>query len=211
MLGIVDRNGYTYFGRTNHVDRSLVTFKDFEYFTQETMSKQHTAGLDFDSCDIILCSYCLDFAFLRIVGDECTRSRGIHCIEQTHGDVSILGRLDTGRVQDFCTEVCQLGCLFKMKMAHGRGLVHNTRVVVVHTVDVRPNLDFGSIDSRTYQRSGIIAAATLQIVYLAIGVAADKTLCDINVGIGMQLKLNLKFFFDVNRIRFSILVRTHIF
>ena len=80
-----------------------------------------------------------------------------------------------------------------MKMTHRRSLVHNTRVVVVHAVDIRPNLDFGSVDGSTNQRSGIVAAATLQIVYLAIGVAADETLRDINFGIGMQFQLNLEF------------------
>ena len=175
------------------------------------MSKQHTAGLDFDGRDIVLSGYRLDFPFLRIVGDECTRSRRVHCIEQTHGDVGVLGGLNTGGVQDFCAEVCQLGRFFKMKVTHRRSLVHNTRVVVVHTVDVRPNLDFGSIDGSAYQGSGIIAAAALQVVYLAISVATDETLCDVDFRIGMQFELNLEFIFDINRVGLRVLVRTHVF
>jgi len=98
-----------------------------------------------------------------------------------------------------------------MKVTHRRSLVYNTRVVVVHTVDVRPNLDFGSIDGSAYQGSGIIAAAALQVVYLAIGVAADETLCDVDFRIGMQFELNLEFIFDINRVGLRVLVRTHVF
>ena len=85
-------------------------------------------------------------------------------------------------------------------MTHRRSLVHNTGVVVVHAVDIRPNLDFGSV-----------ASATLQIVYLAVGVAADVPLSDINLSIRMQFQLNLELVLDIDRIGLGILVRTHVF
>ena len=43
VFRVIYRDRHTDFRSTNHIDRSLVTFKDFEYFAQETMSKQHTA------------------------------------------------------------------------------------------------------------------------------------------------------------------------
>ena len=114
-------------------------------------------------------------------------------------------------MQNLGTEVCQLGGLFEMQMTHRRSLVHNTGVVVVHAVDIRPNLDFGSVDGSTNQRSRIVASATLQIVYLAVGVAADVPLSDINLSIRMQFQLNLELVLDIDRIGLGILVRTHVF
>ena len=175
------------------------------------MSKQHAAGFDFNSCNIVLSRYCLDFAFLRFVGNKRARSSWIHCVEQAHRDIGVLGRLDTGGMQNFSTKVCQFGRFFKMQVAYRRGFVHNTGIVVVHAINVRPYLDFGSIDSSSYQRSRVIATATLQVIYLAVSIAADETLRYINIRIGMQFELNLKFIFNVHRIGLRILVRTHIF
>ena len=60
-------------------------------------------------------------------------------------------------------------------------------------------------------RSRIVASATLQIVYLAVGVAADVPLSDINLSIRMQFQLNLELVLDIDRIGLGILVRTHVF
>ena len=175
------------------------------------MSKQHAAGFYLDGRNVVLGSHRLNLTLLRFVGNQRTRSSGVHRIEQTDGDIGILGRLDAGRVQNLGTEVCQLGGLFEMQMTHRRSLVHNTGVVVVHAVDIRPNLDFGSVDGSTNQRSRIVASATLQIVYLAVGVAADVPLSDINLSIRMQFQLNLELVLDIDRIGLGILVRTHVF
>ena len=174
------------------------------------MCQQHPAGFNFDGSDIIFSSYRLDFALLRIVRDQCTRSFRIHGVEQTYRDIGVLGRLNTSGMQDFCAEVCQLRRFLKMKMTYGSRLVYNTRIIVVHTINVSPNLNFGSIDSRTDQRSGIVAATTLQIIYLTVCITADVTLRDVDIGIGMQLKLNLKFLLDIYRIGFGILISTHV-
>ena len=77
----------------------------------------------------------------------------IHCIQQTYRDIGIFSRLNAGRVQNFCTEVSQLGCFFKMQLANRGSLVDNARVVVVHSVNICPYLDFGSIHGCTNQEA----------------------------------------------------------
>lgn len=89
-----------------------------------------------------------------------------------------LGRQDAGRVQDLGPEVSQFGSFFEMQVADRRCLFNDARIVVVHTVDVCPYLDFFRTDSRTDQRGAVVAAATLQVVDLAVSIAADVALCD---------------------------------
>ena len=135
----------------------------------------------------------------------------IHCIQQTYRDIGIFSRLNAGRVQNFCTEVSQLGCFFKVKLTNRSCLVDNTRVVVMHTVDVCPNLDFGSVYGCSDQGSGVIAATTLQVVYLTVSVAADETLCDVDVHIRIEVELRLQLLLNIYRIRLCVLVSTHEF
>ena len=151
VLGIVDRYGNSYLRRTDHIDGSLVALEDLEHLAEETVSKQHTARLDLDSSNIVLGSYCFDLTFFRIVGDQCARRKRVHGVQQADRNVGIFGRLNTGGVQNLGTEVGQLGSFFKMQLAHRRRFVDNARVVVVHTVDIGPDLDFGSMDSGTDQ------------------------------------------------------------
>ena len=135
----------------------------------------------------------------------------IHCIQQTYRDIGIFSRLNAGRVQNFCTEVSHLGCFFKMQLANRGSLVDNARVVVVHSVNICPYLDFGSIHGCTNQGSCVIAATTLQVIDLAISVAADETLCDINIHIRIKFELCLQFLLNIYRVRFCVLVSTHEF
>ena len=96
-------------------------------------------------------------------------------------------------------------------MTYRSSLINDTRVIIVHTVDIGPYLDFGSIDSCTDQRSGIVASTTLQIVYFSVSVAANVSLCDVNLSTGMQFQLHLKFLLNIYRIGLRILIGTHIF
>ena len=73
--------------------------------------------------------------------------------------------------------------LFEVQMTHRRSFVHNTGIIVVHAVDIRPNLNFRSVDGSTDQRSRIVASATLQVINLAISIAADETLRDVDIHI----------------------------
>ena len=81
-------------------------------------------------------------------------------------------------MQDLGPEVGQFGSFFEMQVANRRCLFNDTRIVVVHTVDVCPYLNFFCADSRTDQRGAVVAAATLQVVDLAVGISADVALCD---------------------------------
>ena len=81
----------------------------------------------------------------------------------------------------------------------------------MHTVDVRPYLNFGSIDGSADQRSGIVASTTLQVVYFSVSIAADVSLSDVDFSTGMQFQLHLKFLLNIYRIGLRILIGTHIF
>ena len=61
-------------------------------------------------------------------------------------------------------------------MIDGSCLVDETRVIIVHTIDIGPDLDFLGEDCSADKRCGIIAAATLEIVDFAKMISADKTL-----------------------------------
>ena len=55
--------------------------------------------------NVVLGSHRLNLTLLRIIGNQRTRSSGVHRIAQTDGDIGILGRLDAGRVQNLGTDV----------------------------------------------------------------------------------------------------------
>ena len=98
-----------------------------------------------------------------------------------------------------------------MQVTHGRSLIHDARVVVVHAVNVCPNLYLGSIDGSANQRSGVVASTPLQVINLTVCVAADEALRDVDVSIRMQLQLDLQLLLDIYRVRFGILVCPHEF
>ena len=64
---------------------------------------------------------------------------------------------------------------------NGISLLHYAWVVVVHTVDICPDLYLVRHQGCTNERGGIVGATTLQVVNLVISVAAYETLCDINL------------------------------
>ena len=96
-----------------------------------------------------------------------------------------------------------------MKVTHGSRVIHKAGVVVVHAVDVGPDLDFIRLDSGTNQRSGIITATPLQVINFAISVAADKALRDVDSCIGLLFQLFIQLFADISRIRLCILIGAH--
>ncbi len=55
-------------------------------------------------------------------------------------------------------------------------MVYHARVVVMHTVDVRPYLYFTGMDGRSDQGGTVIASSALQVVRLAICVPANEAL-----------------------------------
>ena len=82
-------------------------------------------------------------------------------------------------------------------------------VVVVHSIYVCPYLYLGSSYRCSDERCTVVGSATLQIVHFAICVAADKSLCDIDVLIRCLLELFLKTLADVFKVRLAVLVCAH--
>lgn len=78
-------------------------------------------------------------------------------------------------------------------------MVYYARVIVMHSVDVGPYLYFLSVYSGTYERCCVVAAAPLQIVYLAVGVAADEALSDVNLLSFVLPEYVVELLFDVLR------------
>ena len=141
-----------------------------------------------------LAATALILPFFRIVRNQCARSSRFHGVQQTYRNVGIFSRLDTSRVQNLCTEVGQFSCFFKVKLTYRRSLVYYARVIVVHTVDVCPDLDFRSIDGSSNQRSRIVTSSTLQVVDFTVCVAADESLSDIDFITRVCFQLCRQFF-----------------
>ncbi len=98
-----------------------------------------------------------------------------------------------------------------MQVTDRRCFIYDARIVVVHTVDICPDLDFINIEGCTDQRSAIVATATLQVINFTVSITANVTLSDIQLGILMFIQQFNQTFFDIYRVRFCILVRPHIF
>ena len=80
---------------------------------------------------------------------------------------------------------------------YGLCLVNDTWVVIVHTVDISPDLDFLSINGSTNEGGRIVTATTLQIIYLTISITTDKALCQIYLLTFVLLKEHVKFFLNI--------------
>lgn len=107
-------------------------------------------------------------------------------------------------MQNFGAEVSQLCSLFELQLVDGLRLVYHTRVVVVHTVDVGPDLDFLSVQCSTDERSGVVRTAALQVVYLAVGIAADESLRDIHLLALVLLHDGSQLFLDVDGVGLGV-------
>ena len=81
----------------------------------------------------------------------------------------------------------------------------------MHTVDICPNLDFRSVYCGSDQRSSVVTTTTLLIVYLTVSIAADKTLCNVDFCIRIEIELCAQFILNIYRIRLCVLVSTHEF
>lgn len=54
-------------------------------------------------------------------------------------------------MQNLRTKVGQLGSFFEVQVTYRRSLVYDARVIIVHTVNICPYLDFGGVYSGTDQ------------------------------------------------------------
>ena len=67
----------------------------------------------------------------------------------------------------------------------------------MHSVDIGPDLDFLGRKSGTDERSCEVASATQKIVHLAISVAADKALSNVNLVALVLLHDGAKLLLDI--------------
>ena len=98
-----------------------------------------------------------------------------------------------------------------METANGCRNVHDTGVVVVHAVYIRPYLNLIGIYCRSDQRSRIVATATLEIVDLPESIPANVTLRqEQHILIRMSLYHRQEMLPDIVFVRLCILVGAHI-
>ena len=99
MFRAVDRYGHPDLRGCYHVDGCAVILERLEHFTHKTGGQQHSPAFDLDGGDMVFGGDGLDFAFLRHVRDRRTRRVGLKRVEQSHGNVILLGRQNT-RLRD---------------------------------------------------------------------------------------------------------------
>ena len=181
MCSVVNTHRNAHLAGSNHVDGSLIALEDFEHLAQETCSKEHARRLDLDGSNVVLSCNSLDLALQQHIVDNSAFSLRVESVLKAYWDTGKLGWLHTCWVQNLGTKVSQLGSLLKVELTYCLCIAYDTRIVVVHSVDVGPNLDFLGRKSGTNERGCEVASATQKIVHLAISVAADEALCDINL------------------------------
>ena len=69
-------------------------------------------------------------------------------------------------------QISQLGSLFKMELAHGRCSLNEARIIIMHTVNVCPDLDLLRTEGGPDKRGSVVAAASLKIVDLSFIIAS---------------------------------------
>ena len=112
-------------------------------------------------------------------------------------------------MQDLGAEVGQLGGLVEVEAVHGACAFYDARVVVVHAVDVGPDLHLFGADGGAYQGGGVVAAAALQVVNLSVSVAADVAFGDEELLVGVLLKLVDEVLLNEEGIGLGVLVGPH--
>jgi hypothetical protein len=96
-------------------------------------------------------------------GDEGAFGFGLHGIEQPDRHLIELGGPDGSGVEDLGAEVSEFGGFFEAELFDGDGLFDDAGVVVVHAVDIGPDLADGGIDGGGDEGSAVVAAASLRL------------------------------------------------
>ena len=107
------------------------------------------------------------------------------------------------------SEICQLGGLVERKVGYRRCTLHEARVIVVHSVYVGPDLDFLGSYGRADKGGGVVASATLEIVHVTEGVAADEALGDVDLMSLIGFKYPADILLDEHLVRLAVLVCLH--
>ena len=112
-------------------------------------------------------------------------------------------------MEDLGAEVGQLSGLVEIEAMDGRGTLDDTWVIVVHAIDVGPDLYFGGADGGPDERSGVVAATTLEVVDLAIGIATDVAFGDEELFVGILIEEVEEVLLDKEGVRLGILIGAH--
>ncbi len=112
-------------------------------------------------------------------------------------------------MENLRSEISQLRRLFKVKLTDRSGMVYHARVVIMHTVDIRPYLYFTGMDGRSDQGGTVIASPALQVIRLAICVPADETLSNKDIRVREAGQQCSEMLFDVGHIRLTVGIYPH--
>ena len=107
------------------------------------------------------------------------------------------------------SEICKLCSFLEVQLTHGQCVLHHTWVVIMHAIDVCPYLYLFGLNGSTQEACGIVGTAAQQIVNLAVGIAADESLDDVNLLARILLQRLSALLADVVEVRIGILVGTH--
>src|SRR5690606_239892 len=145
----------------------------------ETVCQQHPCRMDMNSCNTVLGGdgtyHTVWRSFFRNQGAVSLR---VHCIENTYRNIVALRRENTLWMQNLCTKVSQLGCFIKTQVCDRFRTTHHTRVIVVHAIDICPDLNLIGPQSRPDKGSRVVRTTAAEVVYFTKRVATDIALCD---------------------------------
>src|SRR5690606_6258331 len=105
-------------------------------------------------------------------------SLGVYCIENTYKHHVALCRVNTFGMQTLCTNVRQLGRLINTQVRERFRTTHHTRVIVVHAIDICPDLNLIGPQSRPDKGSRVVRTPTAWVIYFTKRDATDIALCD---------------------------------
>lgn len=88
----------------------------------------------------------------------------------------------------------------------------DTGIIVMKTVDVRPDLDLFSLDAAPTSAAGIVRCLLIfRLTDFAVSIPADKALGN-DQGVGVRFgQLAFQVLPDIKIIRFAVFIDTHIF
>ena len=94
-----------------------------------------------------------------------------------------LSWLDAGGVQNLCPEISQFGGFLEVQATHWCCGINEARIIIVHPIDIRPDLDLVNFEGSTDEGGRVVTPPTLQVVNIPEGIATDIALRDEKLGI----------------------------
>ncbi len=79
-------------------------------------------------------------------------------------------------MEDFRAKISKLRSFFEVQLINGLCSLYESGVIVVHAVNVRPDLNLFGINCSANQRCSIVGTAALKVINIALNVSANKSL-----------------------------------